>query len=451
MRDRQGRRLFAFAAIAIALATGPAHSGSVLAAEADESSPGLVGRSNLGLQTDGVLGSEFRLSAAWGAILTEQEELALNRRAEIQVELGPARTVAATYADVVAGVFLSQDSNFDVDVAVVKAAPPEVVSAITKALPAGVLARPVVVERSRSDLRAIQARVMAESARLAGGPVRISAVGIDAARGVVSVLVDGDADAGRAKLVGQFGDAVDVRAGSFTPTGCTSTSNCTPLRGGLEMLNPLHPGYYQCSTGFNARPTAASSTRYILTAGHCWQDSTDSSFQHAGSSFGTATFDTFQNTTAPHYSDALLITRGTFGAGTPMNTIYIPNDVSAYTITGLVPYANQDVDDLVCNVGVHATGARCGQITNVEYNVDIQPGGRWGSTIWFVFALIEAKFAAQPGDSGGPVYVVHQAYGTATGSSSATRTVYSAIDLMLDDIDRFSSYTPRLCLNSSCT
>ena len=198
MRDRQSRRLLALTTLALALAAGPAPSSSALAAEADESIPGLHERANLGLPTDRVMRSELRLSAAWGALLTEQEEFALNRRAEIQIELGPARNVAATYADVVAGVFLSQEPTFDVDVAVVNTAPSDVVSAITTALPAGVKARIVVVERSRSELRAIQAGVMAEATRLADGSVRISAVGLDTARGVVSVLVDGDSDAGRA-------------------------------------------------------------------------------------------------------------------------------------------------------------------------------------------------------------------------------------------------------------
>jgi hypothetical protein len=411
----------------------------------------LPGRTALGLPIDGIDSSSPSFSPHWGTSLTSAEEKLLDARAGLQVALGSARDAVDKHADQALGVFFDQAHGGGLTIALTADSGPGVLADISAALPYGTAYTITTAPRSLAVLRSLQANVLVQSSSLEADGVTISAVGLDAIHDVVMVLISSGSVSLATSAFAQFGNGVVFEEGSITPTACTTAKNCIPIRGGLEMLNPLHPGYEQCSTGYNARPSGSSSTRYVLSAGHCWRDETDSSFIHNGNTFATAKFSPFQRTTGTHYSDSLLVTRNSYGTGTPMNSVFIPNDTTTYTITGQTNLSGQNVGDYVCNVGVNATQARCGYITVDNDVVQTQPGGRWGSTTWTLFGQERASFTTTSGDSGGPVYILHRAYGIAWGVPDSTHTEYSPIDQIQNDMSNFGSVGFRLCFDSSCS
>ncbi|MER7268839.1 S1 family peptidase [Micromonospora carbonacea] len=144
----------------------------------------------------------------------------------------------------------------------------------------------------------------------------------------------------------------------------------------------IYGGGGRCSLGANVR---SGSVSYFVTAGHCTTTATTWYADSAGSSvLGTRTGSSFPGN---DYG----IVRYT------STTVAHPSAVHTYpgtlTITGTAtPYVGM----VVCRSG-STTGVRCGSITALNATVNYAQGS--------VTGLIRTNICAEPGDSGGPLYV----------------------------------------------
>ncbi|MEH0973714.1 S1 family peptidase [Micromonospora sp. CPCC 205546] len=143
----------------------------------------------------------------------------------------------------------------------------------------------------------------------------------------------------------------------------------------------VYGGGGRCSLGANVR---SGSTYYFVTAGHC-----------------TAAGATWYANSA---QTTLLGSR--VGSSFPGNdfglvryTSLVAHPSAVYTYPGLVTIngaGNAVIGQTVCRSG-STTGVRCGTVTGLNVTVNF-PGGA-------VSGLIRTNICAEPGDSGGPLYV----------------------------------------------
>jgi streptogrisin B len=144
----------------------------------------------------------------------------------------------------------------------------------------------------------------------------------------------------------------------------------------------IYGGGGRCSLGANVR---SGSVSYFVTAGHCTATATTWYADSAGSSvLGSRAGSSFPGN---DYG----IVRYT------STTVAHPSAVHTYpgtlTITGTAtPYVGM----VVCRSG-STTGVRCGSITALNATVNYAQGS--------VTGLIRTNICAEPGDSGGPLYV----------------------------------------------
>ncbi|MEV4847143.1 S1 family peptidase [Micromonospora matsumotoense] len=143
----------------------------------------------------------------------------------------------------------------------------------------------------------------------------------------------------------------------------------------------VYGGGARCSLGTNVR---SGSTYYFLTAGHCtsvtslwYADSGQTTVlgSRTGSSFPTNDYGLVRYT----------------------GTISHPSAI--YTYPGLLPVSGVGtpyIGQAVCRSG-STTGVRCGTVTGLNQTVNYAEGS--------VSGLIRTNICAEPGDSGGPLYV----------------------------------------------
>ncbi|MEV0943609.1 S1 family peptidase [Micromonospora wenchangensis] len=143
----------------------------------------------------------------------------------------------------------------------------------------------------------------------------------------------------------------------------------------------IYGGGAKCSLGANVH---SGSTYYFLTAGHC-----------------TATATTWY---ADSGQTSVLGTRT--GSSFPVNdyglvryTARVSHPSAVYTYPGLLTLngvGTAYVGQAVCRSGA-TTGVRCGTVTALNQTVNYAEGS--------VTGLIRTNICAEPGDSGGPLYV----------------------------------------------
>ncbi|MGI5520513.1 S1 family peptidase [Micromonospora sp. CA-259024] len=143
----------------------------------------------------------------------------------------------------------------------------------------------------------------------------------------------------------------------------------------------IYGGGGRCSLGANVR---SGSTYYVITAGHC---TTAASTWYADSA-QTTVLGTRTATSFPTNDYGLIRYTG-----------QIAHPSAVYTYPGLLPIygpGNAYVGQAVCRSGV-TTGVRCGTVTALNQTVNYATG--------VVYGLIRTNICAEPGDSGGPLYV----------------------------------------------
>ncbi|MET7375931.1 S1 family peptidase [Micromonospora arida] len=164
-------------------------------------------------------------------------------------------------------------------------------------------------------------------------------------------------------------------------------------------------GGTRCSLGANAR---SGSTYYVITAGHC----TTAAATWYADSARTTVLGTRSATSYPTNDYGLIRYTGR-----------IAHPSAVYTYPGLLTIngpGNAYIGQAVCRSG-STTGVRCGTVTGLNQTVNYATG--------VIYGLIRTNICAEPGDSGGPLYVA--ATGTilgilsgGTGNCTAGGTTY---------------------------
>ncbi|MEV4389705.1 S1 family peptidase [Micromonospora sp. NPDC049580] len=143
----------------------------------------------------------------------------------------------------------------------------------------------------------------------------------------------------------------------------------------------IYGGGTRCSLGANAR---SGSTYYVITAGHC----TTAAATWYADSAQTTVLGTRTATSYPGDDYGLIRYTGR-----------IAHPSAVYTYPGLLTIngpGNAYVGQAVCRSGV-TTGVRCGTVTGLNQTVNYATG--------VIYGLIRTNICAEPGDSGGPLYV----------------------------------------------
>jgi streptogrisin B len=204
-----------------------------------------------------------------------------------------------------------------------------------------------------------------------GGPAG-TAWAVDPATGRTTVTVDDTVDAGglaalRDRLAGT--DAVVRR----------EPGRLRPL---IAAGQAVYGGGGRCSLGANVR---SGTTYYFLTAGHC----TATASTWAADGAGTQVLGVRAGSSFPGNDYGIVRYTSTT----------IPHPSAVYTYPGTLPVtgvATPAVGMAVCRSG-STTGVRCGTITALNATVNYAEGS--------VSGLIRTNICAEPGDSGGPLYV----------------------------------------------
>jgi hypothetical protein len=204
-------------------------------------------------------------------------------------------------------------------------------------------------------------------------------------------------------------------------------------------------GDERCTWGFNARPTTSSSTKYIITAGHCSRLSRN--LTHNGSVVNVApgvdqnTFDRTGTQASESLSAPLKADTGA------RNLIYISEQSPAYAITSTRSGFDQRVGDSVCMSGaMSAPGYRCGviELEGIFATLIRRADGKAQN----FSALTRSSINVTAGDSGAPMIsgTLPQAWGILNATNpDGSKSYYSPIDYVLSDLFL------RLCLNASCS
>jgi hypothetical protein len=164
------------------------------------------------------------------------------------------------------------------------------------------------------------------------------------------------------------------------------------LYGGLPL--DYVGGAAACTSGFGV-VNNGTVDRGVTTAGHCAND-----LQYAGTPL------TFQSENNGFNQDAQWHTGWQF---TITNLITDPSQPGGTRdITSRTFWGSQVVGGLACKYG-RATGYGCGFISSKD-----SAGCNTGGGVAFIIVQSQGADLAEPGDSGGPTFVDHSAYGQMT-------------------------------------
>jgi hypothetical protein len=190
-----------------------------------------------------------------------------------------------------------------------------------------------------------------------------------------------------------------------TPADCSYPFCLPPLRGGIEIFSPN--GQYACTGGFVAK-SRVDGKLYQFTAGHCaaaggsgnwWTSFPD----HSAHNVGPVHHFIYGNSG----DEAILSINNPTGWHLPQGWVYVTANPGVTTLNEEYPinsaqYSTQGAR--VCKSGAIYGKTTCGVVTRL--GVQIQNGD---GTV--VKNLGEANFCTTNGDSGGPVFASHQAFG----------------------------------------
>lgn len=229
-----------------------------------------------------------------------------------------------------------------------------------------VLVAPGAAQAGAPDRSAAEPAAVLAGVRTAG-----TAWGLDPATGRMTLTVDDTvAPADRVAL-----RAVAARAGALL------RHEPGTLRTLIAAGQGIYGGGSRCSLGANVR---SGSTYYVITAGHC----TAAVSAWYADSAQTTVLGTRTATSFPNNDYGLIRYTGR-----------IAHPSAVYTYPGLVTIYGAGtayVGQAVCRSGA-TTGVRCGSVTGLNQTVNYAEG--------VVYGLIRTNICAEPGDSGGPLYV----------------------------------------------
>ncbi len=205
--------------------------------------------------------------------------------------------------------------------------------------------------------------------------------------------------------------ATSKMIGTAEPAACSAANYCDPpLRGGVHISSGGG-----CTLGFMVR-SLSNNVQYAMTAGHC-----------GGGTWTTQFSDGTAHVIGARHS-------GVFGASGDAEIITVNNPAGwsarAWVLVEASADTARDESYNIAGVGGSTVGMRlcktgysgntaCGVVTRLGVSVN------YGGTV--VNNLGEANFCVIPGDSGGPNYASHLAYGLTSGyvvGASPCRSFY---------------------------
>lgn len=297
----------------------------------------------------------------------------------------------------------------------------DIVVGTTRPLPAGARfsvpnVRTRIVRYSVAQLSAIEralARVADPSAQVDGLRLVENAVAVRLRTGATMPPA-------MARIAAGHPGAVTIERGLLRERSleCTRVSTSAAFNGDLRCDPPLRGGtamYYvvgttpvsMCSTGFFVR-SKTSALPYVITAGHCSRAvsgtsvgsmRTDGAWKELFINETWHTIGDNHNSYVNEATDAGIVAIDNEAGWTPENWVYSNNQVRIedYAITAI---GGSTVGMAVCHTGA-TTGTSCGTVTVVPYD---------GGAITKGVARVTGGCAFE-GDSGGPIFKAHTAYG----------------------------------------
>ncbi len=317
-----------------------------------------------------------------------------------------------------AGVWVDPDRGDRVQVAVTADASAGDIMAIAGQLGVDAGTDITRVQRSQAQLQHIVDDV---TARI--GDNANVAVGIDPIANVVTLtVVPGSTDIGTITddLVREYGDAIQLQS----PVAATAaqTSFDPPMRGGVEMHHTAGTVTTFCTTGFFAREKAAPHRPTIITAGHCVADADGSGVWAAkfanGTSHGLTNGGSFKVNAGGDMSALRMINVATWKPA-PRIVVQHGPSTSFNPHYGITANGASHVGMRVCHTGI-SSGTHCGTIRKLDVSITYD-----GHTI--VGHQVQVGMGGKSGDSGGPVFANHKAFGTFSATAGAGVSYYEPI------------------------
>lgn len=293
--------------------------------------------------------------------------------------------------------------------------------------PAGATVRTRRVDHSFLALTGLQKDIADSMDAWASRGITVAYVGIDVIGNRVLVAVVDVTEEKRSQLSAAYGDAIEVIDGELPHEAtCNSRTDCrSPLKGGLSITG----GGWVCSSGFLGRPESSFTQLYVLTAGHCLQDSgLAANWSHQGV-IGHGAFEDFYNGST---ADVGAIYASEAGA---KNQVFANGTADIRSITAELSIVYQQVGGAICRSG-QTSGWRCGTIATANTDVNVSfPGGTYLLHHQWI-----TNYPSQGGDSGGSMILVSDAAGILSAITS-TQTFYSQIDWIIGESGKRPCYT----------
>ena len=365
------------------------------------------------------------LSREYGLALTENEVAEMHRRDAVATNIVLLSAYLAN-EERFGGLFLDQSAGAVVDVAYA-GDPDSIQSKVNSLAPAGANVRIRHVQYTLAELSALQDRVTQDADMWRTSGVIIASVGVDIRGNRTRVAVADLTGEAAGKLADEYGPRAEIVGGEApAPASCVSRSDCaSPLKGGLWIVS----GGFACTSGFLGRPGTAPTPLYMMTAGHCLQDSgLAPNWTHHGVVIGHGAFEQYYNGTN---ADIGAINATESGA---KNQVYANSPTDIRSITGHLLISQQPVGATICRSGA-SSGYRCGQVA--QTNVDTWVGPYLVHHMWVT------DYPSSGGDSGGSMINGFNAAGIFSALTS-TNSYYSTIDWIVTE------HNVRPCYSASC-
>ncbi len=315
------------------------------------------------------------------------------------------------WPDTFAGLWISHDSSYRVNVAFTRDATARL-SELRAAFRYPGDVQTVGAVYSLDALTALQGRLATERSTLQQGhdvpgmPDAIRStrgvydLDIDITAGQVVVRAAQPTSALRAAFAQRYSGPVVVREGLSKPRACTQADCRYAMLGGLQLQIGVGGYGGWCSSAFPAYYTSDPSIRYVLSAGHCYQNTGIAQRYNGGELYGS--------TTSSQMAYEVDVERDRRASGTvwrESSKFIVQGEAYPRMVNTVTTYASMPVGAYLGKTG-YTTGTTRGYITSKFSAPSYVPNAR---------NFVEADMCADGGDSGSAVWSGNSAYGILSG------------------------------------
>lgn len=356
-----------------------------------------------------ILDGDIEARAIGESISRDEAERRLKADRAVSHLMGVAQ---ARWPDTFAGLWIEHEALYRVNVAFTRDATANV-DELRADFPYPDDLQAVDALHSYGALRALQGRLATERSVLQQGrpapdlPDEIRTtrgvydLDIDVRTGKVIVRVARSTPAVRAAFARRYPGPVIVREGVSAPHTCTQADCRHAMLGGLVL--EIGTGY--CSSAFPAYYTADPSIRYVLSAGHCYQETGIVERFNGDEYYGAVTLSKMANEV-----DAERIRRDATTAWLESSKFIVQGESYPRMVNTVTSFANMPPDAYIGKTG-YSTGTTRGYITSKDFAPSYIPNGR---------NFVTADMCSYKGDSGAAVWTGNSAYGIVSGGINLT-------------------------------